>query len=479
MRSVGRLVVLSVVVAVTVVFLVPAVSAQVGPAYRAGEVVVAGTPDQFPDYNVVKFLPNAKLTVLSVESGKEWGHIQKFLAHGKRAGLNLIAEAVSTPNDPYYSPYQWNLTAIQGEAAWNVTTGTGVVVAVLDTGLRTGGDDGINCVTKPIDIVNGDNDPVDGDGHGTHVSGTIAQKTNNGVACAGMAYGACIMPVKVLDDSGSGSFADIAEGIYYAVTNGAKVINMSLGIAARYNVTNDPVMDPALDAAYAAGVTVVCASGNDGSRKNVGYPAIYPTCIAVGATRYDNTRASYSNAGKGLDIMAPGGDTTVDQNGDGYGDGILQETYYSGAWGYYFFEGTSMASPHVAAVAALVIAKGVATTPDQVRNALTSTAKDLGAAGFDSLYGYGLVQAYAALNSGGGCTDCDNDGYTVPADCNDNNPAVNPGAAELCGDGIDNNCSNGIDEGCSSTCFPAGTTCSSNAECCSGTCHPKKHTCNK
>ncbi len=122
--------------------------------------------------------------------------------------------------------------------------------------------------------MNGDNDPMDGDGHGTHVSGTIAQTTNNNKGVAGLAHGACIMPVKVLDDNGSGSFADIADGIYYAVNNGALVINMSLGTNARFNIRNDLTMDPALDYAFSNGVTVVCASGNDGFKKNISYPAI-------------------------------------------------------------------------------------------------------------------------------------------------------------------------------------------------------------
>ncbi len=422
-----------------------------GPPFRAGEVVVAGQPSDFPGFNAVKYLPHAGLTVLRVETGREWGQIQRFREHGRRAGLNFVAEASMTPNDPFYNPYQWHLTAIQAEAAWDVTSGAGAVVAVLDTGLKTGGADGIGCVSpKAYDVVNGDNDPVDGDGHGTHVSGTIAQTTNNGRACAGMAYGACVMPVKVLDDSGSGSFADIAEGIHYAVDNGADVINMSLGINARYAVTSDPLIDPALDYAYSHGVTVVVAAGNDGWSKNVSYPAIYPTVIAVGATDYNNDIVSYSNSGTGLDVMAPGGDTSTDANGDGYSDGVLQETYLNGAWGYYFFQGTSMASPHVAAVAALLYASGTATTPDAVYQALTSTALDLGATGYDGTYGWGLVQAADALGGAPTCIDADDDGYCAnqsPVDCDDHDPQANPGASEVC-DGVDNDCDGVVDEGC-------------------------------
>ena len=251
--------------------------------FRQGQVVVKADPDTLraEGYNIVKVLPNAGLCVVQVPVGMEKGQVQALRARGKKAAPNRIAHKFV--NDPVYS-YQWHFPNVQAEQAWAITTGNGAIVAVLDSGLATGGEDGIGHVTNGIDIVNGDNDPYDGDGHGTHVSGTICQATNNNTGAAGLAYGASVMPVKVLDDSGSGSFADIADGIYWAVDHGAGVINMSLGIDAAYKVTNDPVVDPALDYAYAHNVTVCVASGNDGSRKNISYPAIYPTCIAVGAT---------------------------------------------------------------------------------------------------------------------------------------------------------------------------------------------------
>lgn len=433
------------------------------PPFVAGEVAVYATPDQLPGQKVLKYLPHAGISVLQVSSGQELGLVQKLRAQGRRAGLNLIATASTVPNDPLYR-YQWHMDSIQAPQAWDIGDGVGVVVGVLDTGLATAGsNDGISCVKPGYDMVNNDADPTDGNGHGTHVSGTIAQATDNNAGVAGVAHGSCVMPVKVLDDSGSGSFANIADGIYYAVDHGALVINMSLGINARYRVTNDPIMDPALDYAYANGVTVVAAAGNDGNRRNVSYPAIYPSVIAVGATDLRNQITSYSNQGKGLDLVAPGGDTNRDDNGDGYGDGVLQETRYNGTWAYYFFQGTSMASPHVAGAAAVLIGSGVATTPDQVRQRLSDTALDLGSAGFDNTYGYGLVQLYDALTATvapppppppASCTDADGDGYCSLAtggdDCNDNDASIHPGANDTHGkpghDGIDNDC-NGIIDG--------------------------------
>jgi serine protease len=448
-----------------------------GPPFVPGQIVVTGGPDGLPaGYDIIKYLPNADLTVVRVESGREWGHIQSLRAKGFRANLNLVAKASAVIDDPYYS-LQWHFPMVQSGDAWSLTYELDVTVAVLDTGLATGGDDGIGCIVSGNDIVNSDNDPNDGDGHGTHVSGTIAQNTNNGTGVAGLAYFACIMPVKVLDDNGSGTFADITEGIYYAVNSGADVINMSLGTNARYNLRNDPVMDPALDYAYDCGVTVVCASGNDGSRKNVSYPAIYPTTIAVGAVDSSESVTRYSNKGFGLDLVAPGGDLTKDLNNDDYGDGVLQETLINGNWGYYFFQGTSMASPHVAAVAAMLYSSGTAITPDGVREALTSTALDIEDPGFDNASGYGLVQAYSALNYDYGeyCTDADGDGYEDELcggdDCDDSDALISPGAAEVCGDGIDNNC-DGIDEACSS-CLDLGEKCFSDSDCCSDDCRGK------
>lgn len=384
------------------------------PPFKQGQIIVQGAPYGLNDLKVVKRLPLSDITVFEIQSGKELGRVQQLRKQGVKAGLNFIAQASATTNDPFYSLYQWNFPKIQIAKAWDVTQGArdgvAIIVAVLDTGIVNGGPDGVKLCSGGRDVVNSDNDPSDGNAlsHGTHVSGTISQLTNfdlqkPGTGTAGVAPSACVLPVKVLDDTGSGSFADIAEGIRYAVDNGAKVINMSLGVNARYGMTSDQFVDAALDYAENHNVLVVAAAGNDSSRKNVSYPAIYSTVVAVGATDYANNLAGYSNRGTGLDIVAPGGDTSVDLNGDGYGDGILQETFNANAtggagFGYYFLQGTSMATPHVAGVAALLYANGLNTVND-IRQALFSTTTDLGSANFDSTYGHGLIQAYSALSS--------------------------------------------------------------------------------
>jgi serine protease len=336
---------------------------------------------------------------------------------------NSIAHAHLVPNDSYYTPYQWNFDdqapggnpygganggGINLEPAWDISTGSGVVVAILDTGVayedygiyRKAPDLAYTSFAPGWDFVNKDAHPNDDHSHGTHVTGTIAQNTNNGIGVAGVAFNCSIMPVKVLNKNGEGTLQQLVDGIYYAVDHGADVINMSLGWPPGYD-PGQPLKD-ALDYAYDNGLTVVCSSGNDAAG-TVSYPAAYWTTIAVGATRYDETRPSYSNYGEALDLSAPGGDLSVDQNGDEYGDGILQNTFNPatkrpGDFGYWFFNGTSMAAPHVSGVAALLIARGVA-TPDEVRYALQSTAEDKGAPGWDSEYGWGIVDAYAALNA--------------------------------------------------------------------------------
>jgi serine protease len=305
------------------------------------------------------------------------------------------------PNDPLYK-HQWHMDQIRMPAAWKLADGDGVIVAVIDTGVayENYGNSGFHLVedldgvefVAPYDFIGNNAHANDDHGHGTHVAGTIAQVTNNGKGVAGVARKVRIMPLKVLSARGSGSVAGIADAIHYATDNGAKVINMSLG--GRFP---SKILKKAVEYAHGKGVVVVAAAGNDG-RGKIGYPAAYPGAIAVAATQYDEKTTFYSNWGKHLDIAAPGGNTRVDQNGDGMPDGVLQNTIAIGDPGtsdYFGYMGTSMASPHVAGVAALVIGEGI-TEPKAVEKILKNTSRKPD--GYtEEHYGAGLIDAEAAV----------------------------------------------------------------------------------
>jgi serine protease len=304
--------------------------------------------------------------------------------------------ALFTPNDDLYSS-QWNFPLINLPSAWDKSTGSGVIVAVIDTGVNPNGYDGFgDRLILGRSFVWYTNSSSDDCFHGTHVAGTIGEETNNLIGCAGIAFDANILAVKVLNRWGVGYTSSIIDGIRWAVDHGADVINLSFGSS-----SSSLIEESAINYAYDNGVVICASAGNDGE-EGVLYPAAYENCIAVGAVRYDKQLALYSGTGDALDIVAPGGDTNVDQNGDHNPDGILQETFkrilFKYDWDYYYFQGTSMASPHVAGVAALIRSLHPTYTPDQVRQAILTSAQDLGPPGWDPQYGWGLVDAYAALS---------------------------------------------------------------------------------
>jgi len=307
-----------------------------------------------------------------------------------------------TPDDPYYS-YQWHLPKLDCQWAWLNSTGTGAVVAVLDSGVayQTAGiyaqapDLGGTIFVPGYDFINLDASPDDDYGHGTHIAGCIAQTTNNLLGVAGVAFNAVIMPVKILDNVGSGTVANEIDGIYFATNSGAKIINISFGGAGYTASEQTAVTD-----AYNSGVTIISSAGNAGSNIPE-YPASFLESISVSAIRYDYTIPAYSNYGQYITVCAPGGDLTVDQNWDGFGDGILQQTHNGNDFSffYYFFaEGTSQACALVSGVAALIVSKStIPLTPLQVTDILIGSAADLGTTGWDEYYGHGLVNAYQAL----------------------------------------------------------------------------------
>lgn len=307
-------------------------------------------------------------------------------------GIRLPTASTSDgfPNDPRFTD-QWHMRQIHLPSNWqDGSNGKGIVVAVIDTGCSKLSDFNQTRFVKGYNFVGKNSDTNDDHGHGTHVAGTIAESTNNGIGVAGVAYRASIMPIKVLNAQGSGTTAAIAQGIHWAADHGANVINMSLG-GGGYSA----VMARAVKYAHDKGVVVVCASGNS-ARGKVSYPAAYPGAIAVAATQEDERVTFYSNWGKEIAISAPGGNTRENPRG-----GVLQNTALEGGEDYYYFMGTSMASPHIAGVAALIMGEGVK-NPDTVRQILIDTAR--APAGMDNKpddfaehYGAGIVDANKAV----------------------------------------------------------------------------------
>lgn len=329
--------------------------------------------------------------------------LRQIAGHGAVEAAEPLTkvQASFVPNDPDYAK-QWNMKLIDAEGAWDRTRGKGVIVAVLDTGIAyEDHEDFIQVpdlkgakIAKGYDFVNDDDGAHDDHGHGTHVAGTIAQVTHNKEGVTGVAFEATLMPVKVLDTFGFGNASDIADAIRWAADNGAKVINMSLGGGAP-----SKVMENAVKYAREKGVTVICAAGNTGMGR-VEYPAAYEGSVAVSAVGPDSKLAPYSSWGKDLDIAAPGGNKAL-----GESSGILQNTLARGNYRravYEYYNGTSMAAPHVAGVAALLYAAG-ARTPDEVERALYAGAKKVdGQAERDDKYGHGILNAKGALDAFGG-----------------------------------------------------------------------------
>ncbi len=326
---------------------------------------------------------------------------------------NGVVRKLLRPNDRFFR-FQWHFRQIGAERTWDIQRGNpGVAVAVIDSGIayedfgpfRRAPDWGNRVFLPGFDFVNGDSHANDDDSHGTHVASTIGEATDNSEGVAGLAFDCGLMPVKVLNEFGFGSFFNVAEGVDYAATfsqggqRPVKVNNLSLGGASA-----SETLRRAIDRAVAAGVVVVAAAGNDGEGR-VDFPAAFPNVIAVGATDGRRELAEYSNFGPEIDVVAPGGNVTRDDDDDGDPDGVLQQTFdprtvfFEGRFddfAYFYFDRTSQATPHVAALAALLISQGI-TDPAAVKAAFESTAEDLGATGRDDRFGHGLIRPEIAL----------------------------------------------------------------------------------
>jgi serine protease len=356
------------------------------------------------------------------------------------AAPDVVAHAAGAliPNDPgrggapgAWQELQWNFAGpfgVNAPDAWSnmvadgAPGGRGVIVAVLDTGVayanrgpfRRSPDFSRFEFVNGYDFIARNAFPNDRNGHGTFVTGTIAEATNNRYGLTGLAYGARIMPVRVLDSEGEGEASTIAEGVRFAANHGARVINLSLEFSSNVTASDIPELIEALRYARRRGVVVIAAAGNE-AHTAIAYPARAPDVVAVGATTEHGCLADYSNDGAGLTLVAPGGGADANLPGDPNchpeqpaGRDVYQVTF-SGASTRRFgipagYEGTSMAAPHVTAVAALIIASGVLgrhPSPAQVIARLRATARKLGGGGDERLYGAGLVDAAAATARGG------------------------------------------------------------------------------
>jgi type VII secretion-associated serine protease mycosin len=347
--------------------------------------------------------------VVTVRTATDRQSAAGLVERGQRAERAVGVEIdvpVSAAGTDTYRESQWDFAELRVADAWPASTGAGVTVAVLDTGVDATHPDLVGQVLPGADLITGAGDAGDDpNGHGTHVAGVVAALTGNDLGVSSIAPDAKILPVRVLDAGGNGYLSTAAAGVVYAADHGADVINMS--IAAR---TSEAALTNAIAYARASGVVVVAAAGNErGLGSPASYPAAEPGVIAVAATDSNDTVAGYSTAGDYVDVAAPG-------------TNILSTFPVAKGYDFAYSSGTSMASPHVAAVAALLKALDRTLSPDQIEQAIETSATDLGTPGRDDDFGHGRIDAAAALATVAP--------VTVPADATPtaSEPATDPDA---------------------------------------------------
>ncbi len=328
---------------------------------------------------VKETIPGIGVQVVTVPKGRNVAKANAYSSNARVAYAepDFVAEVVGSPDDPRFGS-QWGMVKVQASQAWEVTTGSSSInIAILDTGVDLDHPDLANKVISSIDFSHsGTVDDIHG--HGTHVAGIAAAMTNNGIGVAGLGYTATIMNVKVLGDTGAGAYSWIVSGIIWAVDNGAEVINMSLGGSSPSSTLED-----AINYAWSKGVVVVAAAGNYGNTAPL-YPAYYTNCIAVAATDSLDRLAGWSNYGDWVDVAAPGVGIYATLKNNGYG----------------YKSGTSMASPHVAGLAALVFTtlsdtNGDGKFNDEVRSRIEASCDDISISGIGS----GRINAARAVDS--------------------------------------------------------------------------------